>query len=497
MKAFNVSLQPVCDVEDLLPSAASGEPFFPPKSWLQPVEDAQAQSPEYTQPTGRVLVSGRPGPNRRDFDLRLKEIVVDNVDGYSAISRMHPDDKKPARLAHFRKFWEHLDNMAYYWDTSLDEYIPPKEEEESAEPAAKEASAGSTRAINVPLDSSSNSIDANADEPRKRAKTYIEPGRTSDGANPPGTTPPPFTPATLSVRTAPPPTNNTTHPATIAAGAASGSGTNNTTDTPAEAQIPGTYRGHRISNGSLMPHAHLADAVRYFLEPVAWIWGFSMTSHRRQPHLAVSKTLLPVRLSIASWRAANDRMLARQGYLEGPVLGVCCRPETEFPTGAEGERDAVIDLLRELGACLSLAQERAREGQVERRPGEGCWWTEKPRWGGGPGGEVGEGRGNIDELVTPKSDTGAGAANNSSSGSSSSSSSGSGSGGVVGDQASKEPKEEKRPVPGASRPKAAGKRRISAAEAWKTLRPGSGYWDAKVKYQAIGKDAGDEYDEVR
>ncbi|KAF1820852.1 uncharacterized protein K489DRAFT_44741 [Dissoconium aciculare CBS 342.82] len=49
-----------------------------------------------------------------------------------------------------------------------------------------------------------------------------------------------------------------------------------------------------------------------------------------------------------------------------------------------------LDILREIGLLLEIAQERYREGKTESRPGAGQWWTEKPRWGGGKGGPVGD-----------------------------------------------------------------------------------------------------------
>jgi type IV secretory pathway VirB10-like protein len=83
-------------------------------------------------------------------------------------------------------------------------------------------------------------------------------------------------------------------------------------------------------------------------------------------------------------------------------MTACCRAETNFhddrkedekaddgnimTSVAEDQRKAVLDLAREVGVMLLLAQERAREGKDPARPGEGKWWTVTPRWGGGPGG---------------------------------------------------------------------------------------------------------------
>jgi hypothetical protein len=162
------------------------------------------------------------------------------------------------------------------------------------------------------------------------------------------------------------------------------------------------------------------------------------------------------------WRGPTDRIKARQGWLEGPLFGVQCRPETRF----EGQDDAVLDTVRELGGLLLLAQERAREGRKERRAGEGKWWTERPRWGGGPGGEIGEAAGASDAAP------------------------------------SEAPvKAEEKETPAArlrSRDlkERATSRRPSPAEIWKVLRPGGPLWDPKIAYEAIGKHPKSDWDEV-
>ena len=60
---------------------------------------------------------------------------------------------------------------------------------------------------------------------------------------------------------------------------------------------------------------------------------------------------------------AASRDKAKMGYLQGPVLGISCRGDTEF---AEGRSDPILDLLREAGAMLCFAEERSREGKTER-----------------------------------------------------------------------------------------------------------------------------------
>ncbi|OCL08572.1 hypothetical protein AOQ84DRAFT_376633, partial [Glonium stellatum] len=57
-------------------------------------------------------------------------------------------------------------------------------------------------------------------------------------------------------------------------------------------------------------------------------------------------------------------------------------------------------------------------------------------------------------------------------------------------------KEKEAERPARARPSAKERRKVSAADAWRVLRPGGGVWDPRVVYEAIGKGRGDEWDEV-
>jgi hypothetical protein len=178
----------------------------------------------------------------------------------------------------------------------------------------------------------------------------------------------------------------------------------------------------------------------------------------------MQSSFFAVRLTGSIFRTSTDRERARKDLVEGPLLGLQCRPETRFrgpdqPAGA-GQGEA-LDLLREIGALLLLAQERARHGKAPTRPGEGKWYTCTPRWGGGAGGEVANPAGNSDEqLLAPPP-----------------------------------------PPPDDGRKKAASaaknrSRRFSAAEAYKRLQPGLGTWDPRVTYLAVGKEENSDFDNV-
>tara|TARA_R110002003_G_scaffold53_4_gene4656 strand:+ start:5598 stop:6107 length:510 start_codon:yes stop_codon:yes gene_type:complete len=147
--------------------------------------------------------------------------------------------------------------------------------------------------------------------------------------------------------------------------------------------------------------------------------------------------------------------------MEGPVLGMQCRSDVNFGATGNLHSESVLDTVRELGGLLLLAQERAREGKTEKRGGDGKWWTTKERWGGGPGGEVGDAQGASD---APVNDT---------------------------ITAPQEKLVQRNPDGSKVR------RRPTPAELWKTLRPGHPQWDPKVVFQAIGKNCSQPWDDVR
>jgi hypothetical protein len=177
-------------------------------------------------------------------------------------------------------------------------------------------------------------------------------------------------------------------------------------------------------------------------------------------HAHIKTLRVPIRLSTAIWQVPREREKAKMGWLAGPVAGISCRNESGF---AEDKQSEMIDLLKEVGVMLVLAQQRAREGKTEVIPGEGKWWTTKPRWGGGPGGEVGEGTGNSDEPVSRD------------------------------EQQGPEGHGQERRLRGRT---GAPRRRMGAVEVWKMMLPSMGYWDRRVSYSMIGKDKGSEWDEV-
>lgn len=236
------------------------------------------------------------------------------------------------------------------------------------------------------------------------------------------------------------------------------------------------YKGRRISNGRDMPDDCRDETVRRLLEMIVWPFRCQVMVPNVAPRLTVGNILFPVRHTFTAARSPQDYQMARKGLLEGPMMAVQCRGETVFRADGEAEGNGQgerLDLFREVGGMLLLAQERAREGQEEKRSGEGKWWTTVPRWGGGPGGEM--------ETLD-----------------------------VVGEETSPvvepEAKDAQPPLldrPRNKRPRGIGlgpgsgaTRRMSMAERWKLVQPGPSTWDKKLRYVRIGANHDSEEDDV-
>ncbi|KAI9818323.1 MAG: hypothetical protein M1832_004441 [Thelocarpon impressellum] len=360
-EALNLDVHTDVSLEELLPSDAAS--FLPPGAWDEPRSSDSVATPK------RLLSNGREAPGEELYRQRKSELDLDNEDAFRAVLR---DPPAPGRTAvkpgYFYKFWQSLELMSQYWDTSMDR----------CEDGEVERNPG----------------DMDVDE--ARAKGY-------------------------------------------------------------------KYSGRRLGSGREMPESYREEAVKRLVETMAWLFGCQISPPRVSPRVTLQTTLFPVRITQSVYRVPSDRQVARQGILEGPIIGVQCRPETSLrePTEAPGEgQGEKLDLLREIGALLLIAQERSREGRQEKLPGEGKWYTSTPRWGGGPGGEVGNtSAANTDEE--PLKEAGGKNASTRRGGSSSTRA-----------------------------------RKGSMAEAYKKVAPGAGIWDPKVRYTRFGKDASSAVDDV-
>lgn len=383
---------------------------------------------------------------RKEFDDRLNELTVDNDTAFRVVTRTTKDGIAPPRLAYMRKFWDGLESMSQYWDCSLDQYF------ESTVPDPQDVSRkkGSKRAR---LDSGASvdglsATESDVEEECSVRNVEDDPGKQNPKDSKQSAHPQPDSSLPEAQEAAFQAEHELGHcPVSIFAA-------------PSVRTLP-RYKGRRTSNGRNMPDSFRTETVKGFVEGTVWPFGAQISPPRRMPLVQINKLNLPIRQTAMVARVPKDRTKARQGYIEGPILGIQVRADTDF----RNEKDELIpeksrlDLMRELGGLLQLAQERKREGKVEVKPGEGKWWTEKPRWGGGPGGEVGAEEGNAEVVA------------------------------AVEEAATAATKLEKKPSP-------RDRRRRTPALLWKELKCGSGYWDPKTDYIAVGRDSSAKVDEV-
>ncbi|KAL3466291.1 hypothetical protein BJX64DRAFT_250529 [Aspergillus heterothallicus] len=231
------------------------------------------------------------------------------------------------------------------------------------------------------------------------------------------------------------------------------------------------YTGRRSGAGADMPDDIREETVRAITEMAAWPFGCQVSLPIVPPRLLLGKLLFPVRQTFQATRSPKDRQLARNGILEGPVFIAQCRPDTTFrgPEEAHGAGlGDTCDLIREVASMILAAQERAREGLTDVRPGEGEWWTTVPRWGGAPNDAIGDSPRVTAEQEKEKEAAAAAAA----------------SGGH----------ERKRSRGGLRRPGLA--RKMSSSEKWRLVQPGPSLWDRRMRYIQIGKEKESPFDDI-
>ena len=315
-------------------------------------------------------LSQRPYPFDEDLDAMLTEISVDNQDAFREILRMEPLPGHPKpRLAYARNFFGSLEDMARYWDTSMDTYY------------------------HVP-----------ADKDISRKPSGAVAGRTSRASS------------EQSSKTV----NGT-----------SGNGSADVEMTDAESTTPKTdeseptktkevYKGYRFGNGEQFNPGTRVALVKNLLKMATH--KFQCRDHEPIPAPREKLVIRGVKLQSVQYhfclaRIPKDSKLARARMVEGPLMAVHCREEIRFKQnprlasaealpgcstegtsqvpskpaspqipaigpGFVGER---FDLFREIGCMLILAAQRAREGKSkDQYSGADKWWIAENRFGGGP-----------------------------------------------------------------------------------------------------------------
>ncbi|KAI2469181.1 hypothetical protein F4781DRAFT_395509 [Annulohypoxylon bovei var. microspora] len=377
----------------------------------------------------RPLCNGGTSPEARFFLERRDELSVPNQAAFRTIRRVKPEPgKQQPRLGNCYEFFKQMELMASYWDDSS---LPPliTEEEDVESP---------------PL------------PPRPTDATSEQP----------------------------------------ATGAAPESNTRSEADPETKPPKEPQRTTYRTSPGTQMPPEFRHNFISSFVKLIAYPFGCNVIPPRVEPRLQLlappykrsSKSKAPSSQAASYFpsgcvflcRAPTTREAARAGIVEGPIAAVSARNTTNFVSPAESN----IDFGRELVAALITAQHRAREGQPEKRFGEGKWWATEKRWGGGEGGPIGR-EVDGDSVVGDKDAAAPGNGAADKAGSSSSSS---------------QPQKKSSslpPIPMRGQPvNKKPRKNMSIYDSYRMVRLPSSNWDKKTKYAAIGKVRGADYDDV-
>lgn len=419
-KPLNLELDLDVDVVQMIPE----DPSHPiaPLPWEDTTELEDDARP--------LMGNGAPYPPKERYEVLEKELLLDNDDTFREVARFPPrEGRSRVRVTQTRKFWTGLERMAQYWDTSLDNYFERPATPEPTPPSEMEQT--------------------NDGKLHMNAESRSGPNLAEDA---------------MDVDEAP--------------AAPLSNGTAGNDQGPSVAM----YTGRRLGNGAEMPDEIRDETIRAFVEMAAWPFGCQVTVPTLPPRLTTKNLLFPVRQTFQSSRSPRDRQVARSGMLEGPVLISQCRPETSFrgPGDAPGAGIGDIsDLYREVGGMLLAAQERAREGALEQRPGEGKWWTMAPRFGGASNDGI------LDDLVN----NGHGMSLPDSMMEDIRSSA------PEAESASKRHKFEHPFVTSLSR-RPSAMRRLTSSEKWKILQPGPSLWDKRMSYLQLGKVQDSPFDDV-
>ncbi|KAK3114957.1 hypothetical protein LTR53_006183 [Teratosphaeriaceae sp. CCFEE 6253] len=428
LEALGIEVRKPCTLSDLIPDAIDGSSYLPPRR----PDEATTAAWNAADPAADDAASKK---RKAAFDESLAELQLDNETAFSTLSRRNlRDGSKPPRLTHSRQFWQGLSNMSRYWDDTSD-----------VEPASPVPEWGGERdAKRMRLDVAADEASADA-APTPRA--MVSAARDKATVLP--------TPTPSPERLSPPP--STLHEGGPQSAPHPAAADHESRPLPAApSPLPPPRHHHhfrRTETGRDMPASFREETLLGFVESALTASGLHITSPRHLPIVQFGTLRIPTRLTATAHRVPADETRARRGRREGPVLVLQARGETDF-AGAGGEpreAESRLDLLRELGCLLQLAQERRREGRKEAK-----WWTCKPRWGAAASHET-PGKAGVGE------------------------------GGAAGAGLDGAPETTRAKLM---------RRQLAREALCKDPRPPSGTWDTMTDYVAIGKDPDSPYDEV-
>jgi len=130
------------------------EQYLPLPLWRQGAPEAIVESTGYSAHP-KVLNNGLPGPRYEHYSAFVEELLLDNEDVFYTVERRKPEQNRThVRMVHFRRFYQELHVVAGYWDTSLDDVSPPKEEtppkSPSTAPTTAPTTSGNTASLSSP-----------------------------------------------------------------------------------------------------------------------------------------------------------------------------------------------------------------------------------------------------------------------------------------------------------------------------------------------------------
>lgn len=528
-EALGLHVRPNASMQELIPDMSVVPDFA---AWeTTEVEEARRINDSTRSP----LNNGNRSPGVQTYLDRKRELSIENNAAFRSIRRIQPPQGQPLlRLGNSYEFFRQLECFTTYWDDTSVTTPPPPPSRPVGDASPSSAPASASASPSKP--------DGAA------AKTSS--GEEGDGDG-----------------------DSVSSTSSVAVTDSESKAPEKDTTTP-------EIRFYRTSTGSQMPPEARLNIISAFVKLVAYDFGCNVSPPRMEPRLYLNAISLPTdehkstdpkgkdakdpkdatskekdakdtgvvaslrRKGPCSYfssgcvfvfRMALTREAARAGIVEGPVAAVSARHSTIFPLESEdgitenstlderrlawsADKDACIDLARELVAALLTAQQRAREGRAECRIGEGEWWASKPRWGGGTGGPIGrevDAAPNTDEAVADRGE-GAGGALGSPTGSSMSGGGGGGGGGAspVSPTASTSAAATIAAIrasrsgggvfPGgiggpALPSRSANKKQrkgLAIYDNYRMVRPPSSNWDKKTRYEAIGRIRGAEFDDI-
>ncbi|KAL1310966.1 hypothetical protein AAFC00_001186 [Neodothiora populina] len=452
LQDFNFQIQKPAPVNDLVPRDRDGRNYLP-----------------YSQDSTTAPLAESAQKHLAAWEARDQELKLDNDIAYRIVCRAKlPEGLERVRLASFRNFFSALEGMSEHWETDLDHYFIAGEDnyqEASFPPGSPGLDSISEneepKSPSVRSDGSGDAIMTNGGAPKTMLNGFRSDGSqfifsSSDKdtmANAQNSEELPISPTSLTGALnsngdfpfRPPPVRSSSMDS----------------NSSSEADIPmPMYKGRRISSGIKMPGLYRTETVKGFLEAAIFNFNCKLIPPRAPAILTVSGVRVPIRhQTFLVQRIPADRTVAKQGIAEGPVMGAFVRQDIEaYSAGGVAQRTERLrlDLLKEMGCLLHLAQERRREGREER-----TWDKPSPTKGGHWFSEMASDNSRPEDSPSEL-----------------------------------QTEEERVAAIEAAAERRRNKKVKTKYDVWKEMLPQRRLWDPRIKYTAIGKEPGSDWDEV-